>query len=119
LSVCVVGAHCPRRASLVLFPFFLLFLSYPTRYKSTNVNTSQIAAVISLELVPTVPQGWRALFLTASGISVCGACLCALLPESSMFTKVCFHSHSSSLNPHPCTLPALLHPRLDCFNCAQ
>ncbi|KAJ7792876.1 hypothetical protein B0H14DRAFT_2928907 [Mycena olivaceomarginata] len=46
-----------------------------------------IAAVISLELVPTVPQGWRALFLTASGISVFGACLCALLPESSMFTK--------------------------------
>ncbi|KAJ7339192.1 MFS general substrate transporter [Mycena albidolilacea] len=46
-----------------------------------------IAAVISLELVPTVHVGWRALFWTASGISVFGAALRALLPESSMFVK--------------------------------
>ncbi|KAJ7148216.1 carboxylic acid transporter [Mycena filopes] len=46
-----------------------------------------LAAVISLELVPTVPVGWRALFWTASGISVFGAFLRALLPESAVFEK--------------------------------
>ncbi|KAJ7857097.1 hypothetical protein B0H14DRAFT_3864804 [Mycena olivaceomarginata] len=48
-----------------------------------------IAAVISLELVPTVNVGWRALSWTASGISIFGAALCALLPKSSMFMKFC------------------------------
>ncbi|KAJ7290386.1 carboxylic acid transporter [Mycena rebaudengoi] len=46
-----------------------------------------IAAVISLELVPSVSVGWRALFWTASGISVFGAVLRALLPESEVFLK--------------------------------
>ncbi|KAJ7142399.1 MFS general substrate transporter [Mycena epipterygia] len=46
-----------------------------------------LAAVISLQLVPAVPQHWRALFWTASGISVFGAALRAALPESSMFLK--------------------------------
>ncbi|KAJ7257251.1 MFS general substrate transporter [Mycena haematopus] len=44
-----------------------------------------LAAVVSLELVPTVPVGWRALFWTASGISLFGACARALLPESTNF----------------------------------
>jgi SHS family lactate transporter-like MFS transporter len=46
-----------------------------------------IAAVISLELVPTVHVGWRSLFWTGSGISLFGACLRALLPESTVFAK--------------------------------
>ncbi|KAJ6561350.1 major facilitator superfamily domain-containing protein [Mycena sp. CBHHK59/15] len=47
-----------------------------------------IAAVISLQLVPAVPQHWRALFWTASGISLFGATLRALLPESAVFLKL-------------------------------
>jgi len=46
-----------------------------------------LAAVISLELVPVVAPGWRALFWTASGISVFGAFLRSLLPESEAFLK--------------------------------
>ncbi|KAJ6624780.1 MFS general substrate transporter [Mycena sp. CBHHK59/15] len=46
-----------------------------------------LAAVISLKLVPEVAPGWRALFWTASGISVFGAFLRALLPESEAFLK--------------------------------
>ncbi|KAJ7207451.1 MFS general substrate transporter [Mycena pura] len=46
------------------------------------------AAVISLQLVPEVNAGWRALFWTASGISAFGAFLRALLPESDVFEKV-------------------------------
>ncbi|KAJ7192423.1 carboxylic acid transporter [Mycena pura] len=46
-----------------------------------------LAAVISLQLVPEVAPGWRALFWTASGISVFGAFLRALLPESEAFLK--------------------------------
>ncbi|KAJ7230938.1 hypothetical protein C8J57DRAFT_1582488 [Mycena rebaudengoi] len=45
---------------------------------------SIIAALISLELVPSVPVGWHALFWTASGTSVV---LLALLPESTVFLK--------------------------------
>ncbi|KAF7308755.1 MFS domain-containing protein [Mycena kentingensis (nom. inval.)] len=45
------------------------------------------AAVISLELVPEVKQGWRALFWTAAGISTFGAVLRAALPESAAFVK--------------------------------
>ncbi|KAJ6561354.1 hypothetical protein B0H10DRAFT_2239918 [Mycena sp. CBHHK59/15] len=40
-----------------------------------------------LPLVPAVPQHWRALFWTASGISLFGATLRALLPESTVFLK--------------------------------
>ncbi|KAJ7500606.1 MFS general substrate transporter [Mycena galericulata] len=46
-----------------------------------------LAAVISLQLVPSVSVGWRALFWTASGISVFGAALRAVLPESAVFVK--------------------------------
>ncbi|KAJ7032514.1 carboxylic acid transporter [Mycena alexandri] len=46
-----------------------------------------LAAVISLQLVPAVPVGWRALFWTASGISVFGAFLRACLPESAVFVQ--------------------------------
>jgi len=46
-----------------------------------------LAAVISLDLVPSVKPGWRALFWTASGISAFGACIRALLPESAAFQK--------------------------------
>ncbi|KAJ7625166.1 major facilitator superfamily domain-containing protein [Mycena rosella] len=46
-----------------------------------------LAAVISLKLVPEVAPGWRALFWTASGISVFGAFLRSLLPESEAFLK--------------------------------
>ncbi|KAJ7177310.1 hypothetical protein C8R43DRAFT_1193309 [Mycena crocata] len=60
-----------------------------------------IAAVISLELVPTVPQGWRALFWTASGISVFGAVLRAMLPESAAFEKVGLLFDCRSLADHP------------------
>ncbi|KAJ7809241.1 hypothetical protein B0H14DRAFT_1501728 [Mycena olivaceomarginata] len=48
-----------------------------------------IAAVISRELVPTVNVGWHTLSWTASGISIFGAVLRALLPKSSMFMKLC------------------------------
>ncbi|KAJ6472820.1 major facilitator superfamily domain-containing protein [Mycena vulgaris] len=46
-----------------------------------------LAAVISLKLVPEVAPGWRALFWTASGISVFGAFLRSVLPESAAFLK--------------------------------
>ncbi|KAJ7607689.1 MFS general substrate transporter [Roridomyces roridus] len=46
------------------------------------------AACISLKLVPAVPAGWRSLFFTAAGISAFGACLRALLPESTTFLKM-------------------------------
>lgn len=46
-----------------------------------------IAAVINLYLVPEVKQGWRALFWTASGISLFAAFLRALLPESEYFLR--------------------------------
>ncbi|KAJ7189526.1 MFS general substrate transporter, partial [Mycena pura] len=46
-----------------------------------------LAAVISLELVPEVHPGWRALFWTASGISAFSALLRAFLPESAVFLK--------------------------------
>ncbi|KAJ7084571.1 MFS general substrate transporter [Mycena belliarum] len=46
-----------------------------------------IAAVISLQLVPAVSVGWRALFWTGAGISAFGAVLRALLPESAAFEK--------------------------------
>lgn len=46
-----------------------------------------IAAVINLFLVPEVPQGWRALFWTAAGISVFAAAIRALVPESELFLR--------------------------------
>ncbi|KAJ7473258.1 carboxylic acid transporter [Mycena latifolia] len=46
-----------------------------------------IAAVISLQLVPAVSAGWRSLFWTGAGISVFGAALRAMLPESAVFLK--------------------------------
>ncbi|KAJ7204305.1 major facilitator superfamily domain-containing protein [Mycena haematopus] len=46
-----------------------------------------LAAVISLKLVPEVAPNWRALFWTASGVSVFGAFLRAILPESEAFLK--------------------------------
>ncbi|KAJ7455595.1 carboxylic acid transporter protein [Mycena galericulata] len=46
-----------------------------------------IAAVISLELVPEVSQGWRSLFWAASGISLFVAILRVLLPESTPFLR--------------------------------
>ncbi|KAG9220364.1 hypothetical protein PLEOSDRAFT_1089311 [Pleurotus ostreatus PC15] len=46
-----------------------------------------LAAVINLTLVPEVPAGWRALFWTASGISLFAAGVRALLPESAVFLR--------------------------------
>lgn len=46
-----------------------------------------IAAVINLYLVPEVKPGWRALFWTASGISLFTAFLRTLLPESEYFLR--------------------------------
>jgi SHS family lactate transporter-like MFS transporter len=46
-----------------------------------------IAAVINLYLVPEVKAGWRALFWTASGISLFAAGIRTLLPESEVFLK--------------------------------
>lgn len=46
-----------------------------------------IAAVINLYLVPSVPQSWRALFWTASGISLFAACIRMMLPESAVFLR--------------------------------
>lgn len=46
-----------------------------------------IAAVINLTLVPEVSVGWRALFWTASGISLFAAFIRLLLPESEVFLK--------------------------------
>ncbi|KAF7343697.1 MFS domain-containing protein [Mycena sanguinolenta] len=48
---------------------------------------SQLSACISLKLVPAVHPGWRALFWTASGISLFGGFLRAILPESTFFVK--------------------------------
>ena len=46
-----------------------------------------LAAVINLFLVPEVSAGWRALFWTASGISLFAAVIRALLPESEVFLR--------------------------------
>lgn len=46
-----------------------------------------IAAVINLFLVSKVSAGWRALFWTASGISLFAAGIRALLPESEVFLR--------------------------------
>jgi len=46
-----------------------------------------IAAVINLFLVPEVGASWRALFWTASGISLFAAFIRMLLPESEVFLK--------------------------------
>ncbi|KAF9497945.1 MFS general substrate transporter [Pleurotus eryngii] len=46
-----------------------------------------LASVINLTLVPEVPAGWRALFWTASGISLFAAGVRALLPESAVFLR--------------------------------
>lgn len=46
-----------------------------------------LAAVINLFLVPKVSAGWRALFWTASGISLFAAGVRILLPESEVFTR--------------------------------
>jgi len=46
-----------------------------------------LAAVINLYLVPKVDAGWRALFWTASGISLFAAAVRAVLPESEFFLK--------------------------------
>ena len=46
-----------------------------------------LAAVINLFLVPEVSPGWRALFWTASGISLFAAGVRALLPESEVFLR--------------------------------
>lgn len=46
-----------------------------------------LAAVINLYLVPEVSQTWRALFWTASGISVFAAGIRAMLPESEIFIR--------------------------------
>ncbi|KAF8871300.1 carboxylic acid transporter [Gymnopilus junonius] len=46
-----------------------------------------LAAVINLFLVPEVSVSWRALFWTASGVSVFAAFIRLLLPESEVFLK--------------------------------
>jgi SHS family lactate transporter-like MFS transporter len=46
-----------------------------------------LAAVVNLFLVPEVKPGWRALFWTASGISLFAAFFRMLLPESEVFLK--------------------------------
>lgn len=46
-----------------------------------------IAAVINLFEVPEVPSNWRSLFWTAAGVSVFGAIIRALLPESKVFLR--------------------------------
>lgn len=46
-----------------------------------------IAAIINLFLVPEVSVGWRALFWTASGISLFAAAIRLLLPESEVFLR--------------------------------
>jgi SHS family lactate transporter-like MFS transporter len=45
------------------------------------------AAVINLFLVPKAKEGWRALFWTASGISLFAAGIRVLLPESEVFLR--------------------------------
>jgi SHS family lactate transporter-like MFS transporter len=47
-----------------------------------------LAAVINLYLVPSVSQGWRALFWTASGISFFAAGVRACVPETTYFKLV-------------------------------
>ena len=46
-----------------------------------------LAAVINLFLVPKAAAGWRALFWTASGISLFAAGVRVLLPESEIFIR--------------------------------
>jgi SHS family lactate transporter-like MFS transporter len=46
-----------------------------------------LAAVINLKLVPNVSAGWRALFWTASGVSVFAAFIRAIVPESELFLR--------------------------------
>ena len=46
-----------------------------------------LAAVINLRLVPNVSAGWRALFWTASGISLFAAFIRAIVPESELFLR--------------------------------
>ncbi|KAF5317741.1 hypothetical protein D9619_012606 [Psilocybe cf. subviscida] len=46
-----------------------------------------IAAVINLFLVPEVKAGWRALFWTASGVSLFAAAIRLTLPESEVFLR--------------------------------
>ncbi|KAF8873013.1 carboxylic acid transporter [Gymnopilus junonius] len=47
-----------------------------------------LAAVINLFLVPEVSVSWRALFWTASGVSVFAAFIRLLLPESEVFLRL-------------------------------
>jgi MFS transporter, SHS family, lactate transporter len=46
-----------------------------------------VAAVVNLQLVPAVRAGWRALFWTAAGISLCAAGVRAVVPESAVFVR--------------------------------
>ncbi|KAH6867668.1 carboxylic acid transporter, partial [Coprinopsis sp. MPI-PUGE-AT-0042] len=46
-----------------------------------------LAACINLKLVPAAPDGWRALFWTASGITFFVAVIRAIVPESEVFLK--------------------------------
>ncbi|KAI0074125.1 MFS general substrate transporter [Panus rudis PR-1116 ss-1] len=46
-----------------------------------------LAAVINLNLVPSVSAGWRALFWTGAGISLFAAFIRMLLPESEVFLR--------------------------------
>lgn len=46
-----------------------------------------LAACINLRLVPETAKTWRTLFWTASGISMLGACVRALVPESAVFIR--------------------------------
>ena len=46
-----------------------------------------LAACINLKLVPVAPDGWRALFWTASGITFGVAIIRAIVPESAVFLK--------------------------------
>ncbi|KAK0457610.1 carboxylic acid transporter [Desarmillaria tabescens] len=54
------------------------------------------AACINLKLVPAVPAGWRALFWTASGISIFAAAVRAVLPESEFFLKQKAREHGQT-----------------------
>jgi SHS family lactate transporter-like MFS transporter len=47
-----------------------------------------IAAVINLTLVPETSTKWRSLFWCAAGISMLGAAVRAVLPESAVFLRV-------------------------------
>ncbi|TDL17206.1 MFS general substrate transporter [Rickenella mellea] len=46
-----------------------------------------IAAVVNLQLVPSVKDTWRALFWTAAGISFFAAAVRAIVPESAFFLR--------------------------------